>query len=605
MKKIALLIILMLFAGEIHAQEPSFTASINRNNVGVGDNIQVTFNLENGEGSNFRPPSFDGFEVLMGPSTSQSMQIINGAMSRSISYTYVIRPKRQGKLTIDPAYIKAGGKQLRTNSITVNAGEATPETKARQQAEQTQQQQAKDIISQNLFVRVSTNDREVWQGEPVIASYKLYMHPRLNLVRIEQTRMPTLDGFWTQDISGGDQVDYSYENYEGVRYRVASVKKAVLLPQRSGTLKLDPVEFESVVRLQVQSDRRQRSMFDDFFMRRNYKDFPYTVSSNPISIKVKPLPEGAPASFSGGVGDIKMEAWLDKTTTPANEPVSLKIKLSGSGNLQLMEPPMINLPPDIESYEPKIADNLRVSSEGFSGNIIYEYILIPRNPGEFRIDPIEFSYFDLNNKKYITLTSKEFTLSVGEGREGDQGGVISGVSKEDIKYIGKDIRFIHTSSDIEKNGGRFFASAGFAALGLAPFLIFGLFIYKRSRDERLHGNQALLRNKKANKVARKHLATARKFMPDSEKEKFYEEVSRALWGYTSDKLGIPMSELTKDSARTALTRHNVDEELATELIETIEHCEFARFAPQKEAGEIERIYDRAAKVITELEGRLK
>jgi hypothetical protein len=582
---------------------PNFRAGLDRNNVPAGQNIKVTFTLENGQGSNFRAPSFEGFSVLMGPSTSQSMQIINGQMSRSVSYSYVIRAKEPGTYTIDPARITVDGRELKSNPLRVKVSKGRSGG-GQDGGGQSQQQQAEEIIRDNLFIKLHVNKREVWQGEQIFATYKLYMHPQLKVVNLDFPKMPALNGFWAQDVEEITRLNISHENYNGVRYETAPIKKVMLLPQRSGTLTVDPVSIESVVRLRVRSGRR--SIFDDPFFNRNYKDFPYSAQSNSVKVRVKPLPEGAPESFNGAVGNLNMEAWLDKTVTTANEPVSFKIKISGNGNMKLVEPLNIELPPDIESYEPKTADNLQVTSSGFRGNLVFEYLLVPRNPGEFRLGPVEFTYFDLKKEEYITLKSEEFILKVAEGKGDGESGMISGVTKEDIKYIGKDIRFIKTDkSAAEKPGDRFFASFGFAALSIAPFLLFVLFIFKRRRDEKLHGNQALLRNKKANKIARKRLTEARKFMQQSEKEKFHEEINRALWGYASDKLGIPFADLNKDTARDALAKYNVSDELTDRLIETIEHCEYARFAPQQAEGELERIYDRAASVITDMEGRLK
>ncbi|OGU37927.1 MAG: hypothetical protein A2X61_15255 [Ignavibacteria bacterium GWB2_35_12] len=605
-------IIAFLFLNTLaHAQ---FSASVSKNPVAVGEQFQVIFSLSNMNGNNFRAPGFKGFTVLMGPSTSQQMSFVNGQMSRSISYTYILQADAEGSFQIGSASIDADGKTLRTNPInmTVAKGSTQQQKQAQGQGQDQSQgtlnKQADDVISKNLFLRLNVSKKDVYQGEQIIATYVLYVHPELRLVQLVPSQnAPTFTGFWTQDIDIG-KLQFHTENVNGVAFNAAVVKKVVLIPQQTGKLTVEPFIFETVCRLIVQNQpRKRRSIFDDFFSFGNqYQDFKYNASSGAVSINVRPLPSGAPPDFNGGVGNLSMKAWIDRPKTITNEPVNLKIQISGNGNLKLVEPFELKLPPDIETYDPKVNDNISVSGSGVSGTRTFEYLLIPRHACEYKIEPVGFSYFDLSSKQYKTLTSQEFIIQVEQGTGDEAYQSISGVKKEDIKYIGKDIRFIkNLSGGLTKKSNTFLGSAGFYALFFSPMFLFLLFFIYLKRQQKLEGNQALLKNKRATKMARKRLQTAKLLLNQSNEDKFYEEVSHALWGYLSDKLTIPISELNKDSASFAMSQRTVGEEKIQQYMSTIDYCEFARFARSSNDVSKQNIYDDAVRVITELEGALR
>jgi hypothetical protein len=379
-----------------------------------------------------------------------------------------------------------------------------------------------------------------------------------------------------------------------------------LIPQQSGKLTVEPFDFDCIVQLRVENQqRRKRGFFDDFFFDQgSYKDFQYVAKSRTEVVNVKPLPGGAPADFNSAVGEMDMKAWIDKPKTKTGEPVTLKIKISGSGNLKLLEPFKLNIPPDFESYDPKTSDNVTVSAGGVSGSKTFEYLLIPRNPGEFKLDPVVFTYYSLGKKKYVTLSSDAFTIKVEKG-SGTYAGDVSGVNKEDIKYIGKDIRYIKTLAVLNKPSGQLFGTGLFWVLNVLPLVsFFFLFFYFRKKKE-LEGNQMLLKNKRATKVARKRLANAKKYMNQANPDRFYEELAKGLWGYLSDKLQIPVADLTKDSASTVLIRKNISDDLILTCMTAIDRCEFARYAPSASGISQEEIYATAADVIAKLEGALK
>ncbi len=592
-----IIVVFAIFASEALAAE--FTASVNKNPVSEGERFQITFTIE-GSGSNFDPPSFRNFRVLSGPSTSQSMQMINGNITRSISYSYVLQADKQGEFEIGPASIVSNGKKLKTNTINMKVVPPTERQKAERQRERQQQQEALELIGDNLFAKLYVNKKNVYQGEQITATLKLFKHPELSMADYEEPKLPSYNGFWTHELTDSRRTQWEYENVNGKRFNSIVIKKVILLPQQTGKLTIEPMEMKTVIRLHVQSKRR--SFFDDPFDR-STKDFDNTVRSNRATINVKPLPGGEPESFTGAVGDMEMKAWLDKTKIKANNPVNLKIQISGEGNLKLISPFELDLPSDIEVYDPNIVDDVRVSGSKFTGKKTFEYTLIPRREGRYEIEPIEFTYFDLNKKKYITQTSERFVLNVQKGKPGEETTVISGVDREEVKYLGKDVHFIKDlPQSLQKGRNSLFASGMFYGLGTAPLLLFLVFVFFKRKQDELNRNQALLKNRKANRAAKKHLATAKDFLNSQDQEKFYEEVARALWGYISDKLNIPFSELNKDSAYNALINKKVPTDKADRLMATIDESEFARFAPDKTAGNMQQTYDEAARLITEIEG---
>lgn len=602
--------ILLLFA--IYTASSQFTAEVSSNPVSAGERFQITFTIE-GDARNFRPPDFKGFSILSGPSQSQSVQIVNGQMSRQLSFTYLLQAGDPGDYMIQPATVESEGKRLQSNSIKLKVikGQTTPQQKQQDDPEKSLSRQAEDIISKNVFIELSVSKQNVMQGEQIVATYTLYVSPNLQLVGLKPVKMPVYNGFWAQDLDENrQQLSYTPKVLNGVRYNAAVLKRVVLIPQQSGRLTVEPIELECTARLLVRGQRRQRDFFDSFFddpfSSGGYRDFPYNSKSKTAQITVTPLPQPSPIDFTGGVGDLKMEAWLDKTQTKTNNPITLKVKITGRGNLKLINNINVNLPPNFESYEPKLVDNISTTSAGMSGSRIFEYMLLPRNHGNFKIEPVKFGYYDLSKRDYVSLSSSEFSVLVEKGEDGDAPAVISGVKKEDVQYLGKDIRYIKTkTSKLSGNGNGYFGSAMFYALNGLPLAMFFLFIFWRRKQIELNRNKTLLRNRKATKIARKRLSAAAKYLKSGSGDKFYEETERALWGYISDKLNIPASELSAENASQSLLAHGVTEEIVSETLNTLEKCEYARYAPDAANYAMDDAYNNAAGVIGKLEGYLK
>lgn len=601
--------LLSLFVSLSFAEDTQFTASASNTTVGVGDQIQITFQLQ-GSGRNFQAPNFSDFNVLMGPSQSSSMQISNGAMSQSISYTYVIQAVKEGVFKIPAASIESEGRRVVSNSLTINV---TKGGSASQQQSSGQQQQqggsSKDAVQsggKNVFFKVSVGKSNVYRGEGVLVTYKLYT--KVTLVNYGLSKMPSLEGFFSQEVQLPQQLEFHIENLDGVQYKVADIKKLVLFPQRTGTLTLDPMEGEVVARMQVKR-QQSRDPFDQFFndpffnnpfFNNSVQDIPIKLKSDPVKINVKELPEGTPVTFNGAVGKFSMDASLDKKETKSHEPVTLKIKISGKGNLKLIDPPNIEFPPDFETYDPKVTANVNASGSGVSGSKTFEYLVIPRNAGEYKFTVDGFSYFNLETNKYETSPGSDFILKVDKGDE-TMSTTVTGVSKSDVQFIGKDIRFIKINSPVFIQGnGSLHNSPLFYTLCGTPALLFILLFVFRKRYEAVQGNVTLLKSRKANKVAKKRLAAAKKYLSENNSEKFLDAMFQALWGYVSDRLHIPVSELSKENVATALASKNVSEQTISQFIETLDSCELARFA-RSIAASNQEIYSKGIAVISKME----
>ena len=605
-KMLLLLGIVLVYSA--NGQDVSFSASVDKNKMASDEQFEITFTLNGASGgNNFRPPAFNNFLTMSGPNQSTNMQFINGAMSASISYSYVLQPRGEGKFVIGPATINYNGKLLQTQPLTIEVAKGSPQKK--QQAQQSQQsQQDADVgkqIGDNLYLKVSVDQSRVYQGEQLTVTYKIYT--RVSVVNYNMNKLPSFTGFWSEDLEVPKQIQLTTETINGKQYRVGVLKKAALFPQRSGTLTLDPMEVECIV--QMQTRRRSNDPFDQFFndpFFGNVSNVKYKVRSQPLSVTVLPLPSNdVLQSFAGAVGKYSMEAWLDKREIKTNEPVTLKIKISGRGNLKLLEAPSITVPPDFDKYDPKISDNSAHQGDLIAGSRTFEYLLIPRHPGDQEIPAIQFSYFDVDKKNYITLTSPEFSVAVEKGSDIAQT-YATGISKEDVKLLGEDIRFIKSgNASFHRKGDSFAGSLLFFILALSPVIGFVGFFILIKRQEKLRGNIVLVRNRKARKVAQRRLAEAKKFLQVQKKEDFYTEISRALWGYVADKLGIPPSDLSIDLVRSSLERKNLSVEIITKLSTTIEMCEFARFAPGATSGELQNVYNETVELISAIEEKLR
>lgn len=608
-KQVAVLLLMLLFVNLAHAQ--SLSASVSRNPVAVGEQFQVTFSL-NASGNNFEGPSFSDFFVLSGPNQSSSVQIINGNISQSLSFTYYLQAKAEGQFKIGSASIICNGKKLESPpfTLTVVKGQAQQQS---QPGQPQQRQESEGVTGNDVFIRAIVDKTNVYRGEGISITYRLYT--KVQLVNYAITKAATLNGFYTQDVPMPAQLDISkVETINGVQYNYGDIKKVIAFPQQSGTLTVDPMEGECIARVRVQRKRNPNDPFDVFndpffndpFFGRGVRDVKVALSSIPIKITVKDLPPGAPASFKGTVGKFSFEAKLDKDVTNANDAVSLKIKLSGKGNIKLFDAPPVEVPPGIESYDPKQNDNINVSANGVSGTRTYEYLLIPRNEGQYEIPPIAFSYFDLEKKAYQTFSSSVFRLKVNKGSGGSSASVALSPSKSEVQLLGKDIRFIKTGPvafiQIKESVN---TDLTWWLMALIPVALIFILLILKNRIEAWNADAALVRSRKASTIANKKLSAAKKHLDKNEHEQFYAEVTRALWEFIGGKLNIPHAALSKETASDELRKRLIPDEIIQEFGQTIDACERSRYAggynPQSSAA----VYADAVKVISTLQEKLK
>ena len=599
-----------LFAAEI-----KFTASAPKQ-VGNGEQFQVTYTL-NTSGSNLSSPGFPDFDLLGGPSQSTSMSIVNGAMSQSASFTYYLRAKKEGTFTIKPAKIKVNGVDIESNALTITVTKADPAAAQRRQQQQRQQmfdpfadpfgfpedntanqpQEKIKANGQDIFVRVNVDKRKVFQGEPIIATLKIYS--KVDLVGFQDIKFPAFTGFWNEEIQTNTQIDLKPELIDGVQYQVGTFKQLVLTPQKSGSISIDPFEVDAVVRQRAQ--RRGRGLFDQFFG--SYENVQVNLKSQSLKIEVLPYPGSKPDDFSGISGKLKLAVSLDKTSTKSNEAVNLKFTVGGTGNLKLLEAPNLSFPPDIEAYDPKTNDKVSVTQAGISGSRTYEYLLIPRYAGDFKLGPFSLSYFDLEKKTYVTLTQPEINLHVEKGEGQAEGPVVAGASnKEDLKIIGQDIRFIKTNQpEFKQHGEFFFGSALHVFALLSPLFLFVLLFIFFSIRRKKNTDQVYIKNSRATKLARKRLSKAEKLLKQNDINAFYDEIARGLWGYVGDKLLIEVSSLTKDNVKDKLLHRGTPEHLIDRFLKVLNDAEFARYAPSAAGIEPSQVLNESVKIIVDLE----
>jgi hypothetical protein len=600
-------VVLVWVAGD--AQSGRFEASVDRPTVGQGEQFTYMLTLEgqfSGGGKNLQLPDLSKFHIMAGPNTSTSMQIINGSVSSSVTYTYVLQPKEMGTFTIGAASIEAGGATLKSSPLTIQVVKSAPRANRQQSnADPTAG------LSEELFLRAVVDRNHVMQGDQVNLVFKLYM--RVSVANYAVSKNPAMTGFWSEDVEVPKNISLSNETVNGKNYRVGVLRRVALFPTQSGTLEVGPMEVQMTVQLQ---SPRSNDPFEAFFRDPFGRNVSYAATSEPVKIVVDPLPGGAPANFKGAIGQFAMSTNIDKKTTRTNEPVSLKVTVSGTGNIKLLEAPALELPTDFEQYSPKVTESINRSQGRISGSKTFEYLMIPRYPGLKVIKPITMSYYDLRKREYVHLRSPQIELNVEQGAAGSAP-VMSGVNREDVRLLSQDIRFIKMSAPaIVHPGDRLYKDPFFIILALLPFAgLAGAYAYARQRQV-VMADQAGYRNRRAMKVAQKGLReaeyllkekSARKGEPaQNQRLRFYAEVSRALWKYLGDKLNIPQAEFSVEGAVTVLRERGAAEELLTSLRTVLETCDMARFAPTSmELSAMQKTYDDARRVIVDVERTLR
>lgn len=605
MRKLVFLFILFITVGStLKAQNVSFKASAPEAVV-MGQQFRLTFTV-NAEAKDFRAQEMPDFEVLMGPSQSKShsTSYVNGSVSSetTLTYTYILLPKKEGSFTIAPASIKVKNANYTSNGLSIKV---LPPDQAPQsgQAQQGSSSAATGISDKDYFVRMDISKRNVYEQEGFLVTFKLYAAQPCEL---RKQKFPEFEGFIAQEVELPVEKQWGQEHYNGRNYWTVTLRQSVLYPQRSGKIAIDGGTFDAVIRVRIER-QGGGSIFDDFFDS-GYQNIRKELRATPATIDVKALPSGKPASFSGGVGNFTMNAEISSNQVKSNDAVTVKVKIEGNGNIKLLKNPEVKFPNDFDVYDPKVETSMRTTASGASGTKTIEYMAIPRFAGDFEIPPIQFSYFDTNSGSYKTISSAPFKLHVEKGAEGEGGApVVSNFSnRESVKFLGQDIRYLKIKGvkfvPVEEV---FFGTFTYLMCYLFPAILFIVFFIIYRKQVKENSDLALVRTRKANKMAIRRLKNAGIFLKENKKEAFYEEVLRALWGYLSDKLNIPPAELAKDNVEIELTKYGVPETLIEEFLNILNTCEFARYAPSQASDAMDKLYEQTIGAISKMENTIK
>jgi len=599
--------------------------------VAQGANFTIAFTLQaDGGGSSFAPPAFNNFSVLSGPnsSTQTSIQMSGSGVVKTTvsSYSYTLRANSTGDFTIGAASIAVGGKTYKSNTLTIKVvagqqqqqggqntaaqGGQTATQGGQQGTAQQQQGQTVSTDSKDIFIRTFVSQRNPYQGEQVIVTYKFYT--RVGVSSIQPRTGSTYPGFWMQDLNDPNQkFQQQSETVNGVRYTTAEIRKVALFPVRSGELTIEPLILDVVA--QYTKSRQGATgdpFFDQFFnsMFQTVDNVKLVIHSEAAKINVKPYPEaGKPTAFKGATGNYTFQPEVSTTKIKTNEAMTLKFTIAGSGNIELVELPDIKFPVDFEVYDPKISHNVKRNASGVSGWKSFEYLIIPRAAGNFTIPAVPFSFFDPAQGKYVTLTSPAYTINVEKGDGSAHDISYTNVFQEDIKYIGSDIRYVKMPPyTLQKAGYSFYKSWIFPTGAITFFIIFLVTTIAMMKDRKQRRNEMLMRNRKATKVARKRLKKGYVFMKNNQPDPFFEENTNALWGYLSDKFSIPRATLSRETASERLSEKGVSEEYIKEILGIIDAGEFARYAPaQDKHDNMETIYRDSISIISKIEQDLR
>ena len=612
-----IILFLMLCPLWLWAQDnPTLTVSTKKQ-VMVGERFQVVFEA-NAEGKNFQAPSFDGLTVLGGPftSTSSSFSMVNGSMSHTVkcTYTFALQAYQEGTVHVGSASLTVKGNKITSQPFDIkvipdDGSHAAPSGGGTSSGQGQSQQNNTDsqVSGKDLFLRVIPSKKSAYVGEQVVLTYKLYTKVPVSSVSL--SKMPSYAGFWTKDVSDNSgTLKQSSEYINGIEYTTAEIQKVIVVPQRSGKLALDPMTMECIAQIRTERNNNRsmdpfEAFFNDPFFNRNIVNVKKELSSQALTLEVKNLPEnGKPASFAGAVGNYSFKSDIDKTELSTNEAVTLTLTVSGTGNVELLQMPEPVFPPDFEVYDPKISTSTNVGPQGLTGTKKAEYLAIPRRAGSFTIPSVEFSYYNSSTDSYEVLSSDPYEIKVEKGSGSDDGGAVFTSNQEDIKYLGSDIRHIMTGdARLKPTHTVFFGSAAYFVALLVLLMLFIVLLFVLKKREQMSKDTAANRNRKADKVARGRLKNAYQHLKAKDQEKFYVEMSQALWGYIADKLGIERSKLSMDTVSETMKGKNVPDELTQQFVDTLNNCEFARFAPGSAEEKMDDLYQRGIDVISKAE----
>ncbi len=615
--------ILAMASQTVLADNVTFTAQA-PSAVVRGERFRISYKVTDASPKQFRAPDMKGLSVLAGPSTStsQSTTVVNGKVTSSSSYTYtfIVVGDEEGDYKLDGATITVGKDTYTSNGLTIKV--LPPDSNQPQQGQQSQQNQSSqrggssqqtqqnrqsssgdNIGVDDLFMLATVDKTTVYEQEALLLTFKVYCSTSLELSSLSN-KMPDLKNFHVQEVELPRRKEFQLERYNGRNYQTLVWSQYVLFPQQSGELEIPATTFEGVISQPVRTNTND--IFDFFYNSGRYIDIKKDLVTRKITLNVKPLPSGKTSSFYGGVGDFSLSSSISSTEVTANDAVTVKVILSGTGNLKLVKTPELDLPKDFDIYDPKVDNKYTIKGGRQTGNKVYEYLFIPRHAGDYTIPALEFQYFDPQSGSYKTLKTEEYKLNVAKSQGGeDSPSSMSYVSKEDLKYVGQDVRFHTTGGKLRHTGDMFFCSKLFWLLLILPISLLALTVILSRKRISDNANTARIKVKKASSTASKRLKTARKLMSEGNKDKFYDETMRALLGYLSDKLVIPVANLSKDNIGVELRKKKVSDEIVGKVIGLLDDCEFARYAPGDDTDRMDRLYEHAANAIGTLEDIIK
>ncbi|MDE7410486.1 MAG: BatD family protein [Paramuribaculum sp.] len=573
--------------------------------VSVGDKFSVTYRLRDGEGTSLKVPQINGCRLLYGPSTStsQSYSVVNGQMSSSssVDYTYYYLAEKEGTYTINEATIMVDGKKYTTNQVKLIIGPASESRSNNRQGQNgshrsqvefddvTTQTSDKAVSANDVFIRIILSKSSAYEQEAVECSIKLYT--KYQISEFFCTKQPSFEGFLIEDLEFQSALN-NQEEYNGQRYMTALLKKCILFPQKSGKLTITSGNYDLKV---MQYDMINMG----FFSVPDARERKIKVNSNSVSINISPLPSPQPEVFNGAVGKFTIDSKLIGNTFRTQEPSTLLYTISGTGNIKYLKEPIIDFPSEFEQYTPNIDIDAKISGNNVTGKMIVEYTFVPQEVGNFHIGGDKFVYFDIDSHSYVTLDTPGYDIKVNQGINAPAS------QRSEVKIKNTDILHIHANSISGKKDSLIVFSWWYWLIYVASAsaLITVLFIYRRKIC--LAADVTGMKLAKANKVARKRLRVVNKYMTQNNSEKFYEELLRAIWGYLSDKLSIPASQLSRDNINAELSKYGANQELTDNVITIIDECEMARYAPQSSSSELHSVYDKASAIINNLENLKK
>jgi hypothetical protein len=569
-----------------------FYVEANKKKVPMGKSVQLTYRFIGGRPQNFEPPKLENFDFASYVSQRSETNIVNGRVSNSIAFVFAIKPKKIGKFKIPAAHVTVNGQRVASDEITIEVIDQSEADKG-----------IYEQIAENLFIKAYISKSDVFVGEQVKVTFKLFKAANMPIAELEYKSIPEYDGFWKEILSDREKFQLKDEVVDGVRYQTGILESVILFPQKSGEIIIDPYVLHT--KIPVRNRKRGYSFFDDFFG--NYKYYDYDLSAPSLKVNVKPLPNNKkPKDYSGLVGELDFKAELTTTEAEVDDAVTLNLTVSGKGNLKLLKPWDVELPPGIEDYPIKTHDDFKITSNGMEGSRRFELLMFPRREGIFKLPPFKFSYFDVEEGEYKTIEVKDLQFKVGKGENtisvsGGSEGVASSV-KTEVDYINTDIEFIRFNNPkLWVKGYSPFLSASHVLFSIAPFGLLFVLLYMKKRKKEEEKDVIGTRKKRATGQAKKRLKQANKLLESNDHVAFYNEVAKAIFGYFRDKLSIAEAELSKDNVLAKLRELNADESLIGSTGNLIDDCEFARFAPGDKTQKMSEVYEQAVNVITQIE----